>query len=188
MSKIPFYYYLPIIAIPLMLMFYYEKPNSNVQIVFPDTNEFYIDDYDIYLTTDSDWEEADPGSFDLKITNNDCYFGVMAYNSVDLAKKWTPETLYEWHNEDVFSRRQNVEIIDPCISYSKDGKNYTYTLFSAEKDDDKNYYGSCMITFDSTDEKMVWVLFAALPSYVIENEDYILDIIYSIDIDLTSEF
>lgn len=151
MDKTPFYFYMPIFLIPILICFQIYGPNTVINDLIAEEKIFTIDDYDIYFTADKDWEEVSQDNFDIKITNDKCYFNVMAYHTVDLAEIWTPAYLYDWHNNDIFSQRENVEIIKSCNTYLKNGKTILYTLYSAEHENDKYYYGSCMVTFSSTD-------------------------------------
>lgn len=141
--------------------------------------EFEIDGYGITMTAPGEWEEEEESNFDMQIHDERTYFSVYAYYFIDLAKADTPESIYELQNEDLFSKRDNVEIVEDPVTYSSNGKTITRTLYSAEKEGDKFYYVSCLITFDDNDEVFAWALVSAQPSVIMSNMDTYIEMIDS---------
>lgn len=142
-----------------------------------DEKEFTIEDYGVSFTATTEWEESEDTPFDLQISDNNSYFSVMAYNQIDLAEDQTPESIYEWHNEDIFSRRENVKIIEDYTTYTNNGKTITSTLYSAEFDEGKNYYYSFLVTFDDNEDVFAWVLVTGVPSYISNHKDDYIEIV-----------
>lgn len=138
--------------------------------------EFFIDYYNISFTASQEWSETDQNNFDLQITNGDSYFSVMTYYTIDLPAGDTPESIYAWQNEDLFSRRENVEIVEDERIIISDGKIITATMFSAERDETKNYYYSCLVQLGDNEDVFSWIIVTALPSYMQKNKDVFLDI------------
>ena len=149
--------------------------NSNVTT----EKTFTVDNYGLQITADSSFKTATEGDFDLQITNNDTYISIMAYNYIDLPSDLTPSDVYEMQNEDLFSRRTNVTVIEEQKSLSSDQCTVTYAMYSAEKDKSKNYYAAYLIDFPS-EETFAWVLVTAMPSVLEANREYLHNIVCSL--------
>lgn len=144
--------------------------------------EFFIDYYNISFTASQEWSETDQDNFDLQITNGDSYFSVMTYYTIDLPEGDTPESIYAWQNEDLFSKRENVEIVAEEPVVISDGKIITATMFSAERDGKKNYYYSCLVQFGIINKDVFsWIIVTAQPSYMQKNKDVFLDIMKTME-------
>lgn len=147
--------------------------------------EFVIEDYGVTITTPGEWDEVEDTDFDIQLRNDLTHFSVYAYHSIDLAKDQTPESIYEWQNEDLFSKRENVEIVEEPITYSSNGKTIIRTLYSAEKEGTKFYYSSSLVTFDDNEDVFAWVLVSAIPSEMIQNRDEYIEMIDSMQADMS---
>lgn len=144
--------------------------------------QFYIEDYDISLSVPKEWREYDSESeYDLYLTNGESYLGVMTYYMIDLPKGYTIEGVYEIQNDDFLSRRENVEIVEPQKTISFEGKKITTTMFSGERDGGKNYYYSCLVTFDDNPDVFAWILISALPSRMLRQQEDMLNIIKTME-------
>ncbi|MBQ2730410.1 MAG: hypothetical protein IJF24_00125 [Clostridia bacterium] len=145
----------------------------------PTESIFKIDSYHLQITADSTFEEETGGDFDLQITNGDCYISVMAYKQIDISDDLTPLDVFDIQNEDLFSRRTNVNVIEEAKTQTLSQKNITKKLYSAEKDNVKNYYATYLIDFPD-DKTFAWVLVSAIPSYLDENQEYVHNIVCSL--------
>lgn len=138
---------------------------------------FEIEAYHLTLKTDDKWVKTDAENFDVQISDGNSRLSVMAYRDIDLAEGQTPAGLYTWHTEDLLSRRENVETVEGTKTQKRAGKTMQYSLHSAERNGNKNYYLSCLVTFDDQDEVFVWVLYNGTPSYVLEHREEALAIL-----------
>lgn len=139
--------------------------------------EFVIDYYNISITTDYTWSDTERTNWDLQLTNTNSYISIMAYYEIDLAEGQTAIDIYEWQNDDVLNKRENVKVIEPLEVIDTDDKKFTTTLYSAENDGMKNYYYSILVEFDEHEDVFAWVLITASPSYFAKNKENYLDII-----------
>lgn len=151
-----------------------EEPELIVNL--QDAREFEVEDYGITLTASKDWEKSEETPFDLQIGDGNSYLSIMAYDKIDLADDQTPEDIYKWHNEDLFGRRDNVELVEEPITYTGNGKTITRAMYSAERDGMKNYYCSCLVTFEGGDV-FAWVIMTGTPSYLVKHLDSMLEIV-----------
>lgn len=145
--------------------------------------EFNVSGFGINLTATESWEESADTPFDIQITNGKCYVSVMAYKTADVEAYYTPLEIYDWHNEDIFSRRDDMEIVEELTTYAGTGKTITKTLYSAVNEDVENHYLSCLVTFDDNPDVFAWVLVSTMPSYMEDNEEALLEIIDSMQAD-----
>ncbi len=148
-------------------------------LVTPQEAVFSIDGYGLQVTADSTFEEKTGGSFDLQITNGSCYVSFMVYKYVDLPEGVTPLDAYEMQNEDLLSKRTAVKTVEETETQSIPQGTLTKTLYSAEKDGNKNYYASYLIDLPNA-ENFAWVLVTATPSYLENNRDYLHNIVCSL--------
>ena len=130
---------------------------------------FSIEDYGLQLTADDTFNTvADSSNFDLYITDENVYIGVMAYKYVDLPESVTPADVYTLQNEDFFGKRTNVQKIEEEFTESISWGTKTQGLYSAERDGNKNYYATYLIDMPG-EETVSWVLISSLPSYFISH-------------------
>ena len=142
---------------------------------------FYIEDYNLAFMAPQEWERTENYNFDLKITDGKAYFSVMVYYSIDLAADETPKDVYAWQNNDLFSKRENVEVVEEEQIIQYDGGTITATLFSAEREHKKNYYYSCLVQLDDNEDIFMWVLINATPSYILKNQNTYFDMIKTME-------
>ncbi len=138
-----------------------------------------ITDYNLQITADSKFKDAKSESWDLQLSDGMSYISVMAYSYSDLAEGQTPKDLYNYHNDDLFSRRENVSVIEKEKAEKTSTANVVKTRFSAEKDSSKNYYDSFLFEFEKG-EVFAWVLISATPSYLEKNTNELHNIVYSL--------
>ncbi len=143
-------------CLPLMV-------REELQESLVEEEKFTVDGYGITITTPGNWEKEEDTSFDIQLHDGQAYFGVMAYRLIDLPEGGVPKDYYDWHNEDIFSRRENLKVIEEAVTESCNGKTITRAVYSAERDGNKNYYYSCLVTFDDSDV-FAWVIVTAVPS------------------------
>ena len=147
--------------------------------VQPTEKKFSIDSYGLQITADSTFQEKTGGSFDLQITNNDAYISVMAYPYIDLPQDLTPLDVFDMQNEDLFSKRTAVAVIEEAKTQILSQYTITQALYSAENDGNKNYYASYLIDFPD-EEVFAWVLVTAMPSYMERNRESLHNIVCSL--------
>lgn len=145
-----------------------------------DTSEvFQVGDYPILITTPNGWEEeADPGNLDLQCISpkHDVYISAYGYSALDLAEEQTAKELFELQTAELFSARDNAAEMEP-ISMTEDEEKVLYrNLYSAERDDVKNYYQLFFIHFKNTGD-MAWIMINGMPSIIEKSQDTIEDII-----------
>lgn len=140
---------------------------------------FSIDNYQLQITADSTFQEKTGGNYDLQITNGNTYISIMAYKYIDLPENLTPLDVYDMQNEDLFSKRTAVTIIEETKTQSLSQCTITHALYSAEKDGVKNYYASYLVDLPD-EETFAWVLVTAMPSYLDNNRDYLHNIVCSL--------
>jgi len=145
----------------------------------PTETVFPIDSYDLQLTADSSFQEKTGGSFDLQITNGKAYVSVMAYKYIDLPEGVTPRDVYDMQNEDLFSKRTAVTVIEEIKTQTVSQKTVTQALHSAEKDGVKNYYATYLIDLPE-EEVLAWVLVTATSSYLEAKQEYLNNIVFSL--------
>ena len=149
------------------------SPSKPKETVFP------IDSYHLQITADSTFSQNTGGSFDLQITNGSAYISIMAYKYIDLPTGLTPLDVLKKQNEDLFSKRNNVTTVEDVKTQSTSQQSITHALFSAERDGVKNYYASYLVDFPA-EQTFAWVLVTATPSYFVENQEYLHNIVCSL--------
>lgn len=154
-------------------------PNDTISTSAPTEVVFTLDTYGLQITADNTFHEKTGGSFDLQITNDRTYISIMAYQYIDLPSELAPQDVYDMQNEELFSKRDNVTVIEEPNTQSYPQYTMTKGLFSAEKDGVKNHYISYLIDFPDK-ECFAWVLVAAMPSYLESNQDYLHNIVRSL--------
>lgn len=143
---------------------------------------FEIEDYGITFTAAGDWEEVEDTPFDIQITNSKSYLGIMAYGEQDLFPEQTAQEVYDWQNSDLFSRRENVEVVEQYQEYHAGGKTIGSTMFSAERDKNQNYYLSCLVRFDNRDDIFAFVMITGTPSYIQNSREDLLGILETLEL------
>ncbi len=148
--------------------------------------EFFIEDYNIMVTTPSGWEGDFDTNFDLQCLSpkGDTYLSVFAYTYLDYSEDETPIEFFKKQNDGVLLKRDNVVTIEEISKTEFDNRVIYSSLHSAERDGTKNYYNSYLIDF-YYDERLVWVLCTGMPS-VIDREQTNLEQIIT-DITVVSE-
>ncbi len=145
----------------------------------PRETVFPIDAYHLQITADSSFKSVEVSNFDLQITNGSVYLSVMGYHYIDLPTDSAPIDYYNFHNEDMFSRRQNVAVIEEAKTESSAERTLIRTLYSAEKDGVKNYYASYLVDFPEAGV-FAWVLVTSTPSYMQNNSAALHEIVCSL--------
>lgn len=140
---------------------------------------FTMDNYHLQITADSTFEDKTAGSYDLQITNGHTYVSIMAYKYIDLPTDVTPLDVLDMQNKDLLSKRTNVTTVEETSTKTLSQGTVTQALFSAEKDGNKNYYASYLIDMPEA-QTFAWVLVSAVPSYLVENREYLDSIVCSL--------
>lgn len=140
---------------------------------------FSIEDYRLQLTANSTFKENTGGEFDLQITNDYAYISVMAYNYSDLSQGLTPPDVYDMQNEDLFSKRTDVVVLEEVKTQVISQRTVMHTLFSAKNNGVENYYTSYLVDLPYA-ETFAWVLVSSTPSYYTENKDMLHSIVCSL--------
>ena len=137
---------------------------------------FSVENYNLQITADSTFSKRNTGNFDLQITNDKSYISIFAFEYIDLSNGQTPLDVFDIQNEEIFTRRVNINLIEETKSQSFSNCTITQALYSAEKDGVKNYYAPYLIDFPE-DEVFAWVLITATPSYLSKNREYLNNIV-----------
>ena len=145
----------------------------------PQKKFFSIDDYNLQITADTTFYDANSDNFDLQITNDKSYISIFAFEYIDLPKDQTPLGVFDIQNEEVFSRREEVDLIEEIRTESFSNCTITQALHSAEYKGSKNYYATYLIDFPE-DEVFAWVLITSTPSHFTKNREYFNNIVYSL--------
>lgn len=153
--------------------------NDAISHVKPTEAVFSIDSYQLQITADSSFQEKTGGNFDLQITNDNAYISIMAYKYIDLPEGLTPLDVYDMQNEDIFSRRDAVTVIEETKTQSIPRHVVAQAMYSAEKDGVKNYYATYLVDIPE-EETFAWVLVTAIPSYLNNNREYLHNIVCSL--------
>lgn len=145
----------------------------------PMEEAFVVPGYGLQITADSTFYTNTGGSFDLQITNDKTYISIMAYDYIDLPQDTTTRDVYDVQNEDLFSKRDAVAVIEEAKTQTLAQGEITYEVYSAEKDGVKNYYATYLVDFPEK-ETFAWVLITAAPSYYNNNTEYLHNIVCSL--------
>lgn len=145
----------------------------------PAEKVFTVDTYQLQLTADSSFQENTAGSFDLQITNGQCYISIMAYSYIDLPQDTTPADVYEMQNQDLFGKREHVTAVEDTVTQAPSGALVSYGLYSAERDGTKNYYATYLMDFPDG-ETFAWVLVTSAPSYMEANREMLHNYVCSL--------
>lgn len=145
----------------------------------PAEKTFLMDSYQLQITADDTFYEKTGGSFDLQITNDSAFVSVMAYHYIDLPEGTTARDVYDIQNEDIFSKRDAVAVIEETKTLSIPQGEVIYGVHSAERDGVKNYYATYLVDLPEK-ETLAWVLVTAVPSYYKNNTEYLHNIVCSL--------
>ena len=145
----------------------------------PQSKIFAVESYHLQITADGSFSEKTGGSFDLQITNNKSYISIMAFQYIDLPQDSTPLDVYDAQNNDLFSKREKVTVVEKSKTQTITQGTATYGVYSAEKDGTKNYYATYLMDFPEK-ETFAWVLISATPSYYTNNTEYLHNIVCSL--------
>ncbi len=141
---------------------------------------FTVQNYDLEITVSGYFKDVTQGSpFDLQLANQNAYLSIMAYKYIDLSEEQTPLDVYTYQNEDIFSKRDNVQVVEEETVTTLADKEIYKTRYSAEHNGFKNYYDSYLVDFKEN-ETFAWVLISALPSYLEANGDALESMVHTI--------
>jgi len=153
--------------------------NNTGSVFQPTETVFSIDDYRLQITADRSFREETGGAFDLQITNDKAFVSIMAYKYMDLPEGMTPQDVYEIQNEELFSKRTAVKVVEETKTQTISQKEITCAMYSAEREGIKNYYRTYLVDIP-LEETLAWVLVTATPSYLDNNQEYLNNIVCSL--------
>ncbi len=148
---------------------------AGCSLLNPAPKDFEVADYNMVITADEGFTEDTGGEWSLQITNYKTYISVMPFTYEELGDI-TPEEIYSLQNEDIFTRREDTEVLEEETKKTENGKTIIRTVFSAVLDGDENYY-VCYLVDIPESELCAWVLVTTLPEYydsIKENSDTIV--------------
>ncbi len=148
---------------------------AGCSLLNPAPKDFEVADYNMVITADEGFTEDTGGEWSLQITNYKTYISVMPFTYEELGDI-TPEEIYSLQNEDIFTRREDTEVLEEETKKTQNGKTIIRTVFSAVLDGDENYY-VCYLVDIPESELCAWVLVTTLPEYydsIKENSDTIV--------------
>lgn len=131
---------------------------------------FQVGQYDLAIIADSTFEDVTAGDWNLQISDGNVYISIMAWKYSEMADDNFSNSyeLYTLHDENLKSKRQNVETIAAEITYN-DGERKAYrNAFRAEKDGLENVYYTYLLDFEESG-RVAWVILNGEPSYFEEN-------------------
>ena len=173
---------LSLTAFLLALLLAFSSCMTLTDVLDPKEKLFTLEDYPVSFTATTAFKEvSDRGEWDIQITDGRVYFGVMAYDPVDLSEGQTPEEIYKLQNDHLFGRRENVQVMVEENTSALSGKSITHTRYSAEREGSKNYYESYLVTFGE-DQTFCWVLITGLPSYIEKEGGHLRTVVESLSL------
>ncbi len=137
---------------------------------------FDVVPYDICFTFSDDWENTtDDSPFDLQMKRDDRYYcSIFGFKDIDLSNGMVPEDIFELQKEDLFGKRDFVELVKKEPVWENEKKKIYRELYSGELEGEKYYYYCCLIDFKEPAEGLAWVIFSGGPSWI-ENDIQDLD-------------
>ena len=148
---------------------------DKVDVVFP------VHGYDLQITADERYEDVtEKGDFDLQLKESDAYISIYAFNPEDLSEGQTQKDLYYLQNQNLFSLRTDLKIIENESTENADKKTITRTLYQAKNMGAKNVYDCYLFEFEATDT-FAWVLITTTPANYEVNGKYLRNVVYSLE-------
>ena len=89
--------------------------------------------------------------------------GVFVYDSGEFQEGMTPQEVFQFHLEDLGSKRTNFTALSPQATKVIEDKTITSALFSGEKDGEENYYQFTLIEFADDTDLFLVLLQVSLP-------------------------
>ncbi len=131
-------------------------------------NVYDVVPYDVQFVLPDGWENTtDDSPYDLQMKNEDRYYcSIFGYKDIDLPNDMTPEDLFEFQKEDIFDKRDFVELVKEEPVWEDEYKKIYRELYSGELEGNKYYYYCCMIDFKEPSESLAWVIFSGTPSWI----------------------
>ena len=90
--------------------------------------------------------------------------GVFLFHKQDLAEDFTADRLLELQIDDLRSKRDNFEVLEPTQTNATGDKKLTYAVFSGEKGAIRGHYRFTLIEFIANPELVLIALQTAIPS------------------------
>ncbi len=141
---------------------------------------FEVLDYGLEITTDMTFkiEDSEDNPWDLQITDGYVYVSIFAYRYSEI-EGWTAEELFDFHNNDIFSKRDDVVVLAEKTTQELTDKTVTNALFSAKNDGIESYYDAYLIDFKD-DGMMAYVMTTSTPEYAKDHLQNLKDIVYTL--------
>ena len=137
-----------------------KAPQKNVQTVV-------IPNSDVSVDFPIGWyENPEEYPYDLQYFAQDQRMntGIFLYNAIDFADDIDADSLLDFQVEDLASKRENFEEIQPYTVTELDKSTVTTTVFSGEKDGSRFYYKFTAVGFDDNPDIFAVTLQVAFPS------------------------
>lgn len=132
-----------------------------------DIQLFEVKGYDIIFSMPGNWREniCANEEIDMQCNDGNSYMITFAYNKTDLAKNQVPKDIYDFHTNDIMTKRDNIVIDNKENMRKIGGKTIISNFFTGEINGNKNCYYINLVDFGEKSDKFVCVLFTAKPSY-----------------------
>ena len=126
---------------------------------------YTVEGHDIAITLSGEWRQSfsENENISIQFTDNHSYLTIIAYQRNTLPEDKTAEKLYEFHKNDIISKRKNVKTEVKKQTRMIKGKTITSEYIIADFDDIKSGYYINLIEFDKNKEQLAFVLFTAQP-------------------------
>jgi hypothetical protein len=131
---------------------------------------FDITEYNMSITANETFYDNESENYNLQITDDKANISIMAYKTSEF-ETMTPKEVYEYHNQDMFSRREEVTVIKEEDTGVYVGRKIIHTRYSAVLDGSENYYDTFLIDFEGKGV-FAWVLVNGLPETIEADGDY----------------
>lgn len=142
---------------------------------------FQVPMYEVGITAPGYFEKVESsGGWDMQLFDGSVYVSLMVYNYSDLAEGTSPKDVYDFQNEDIFSRRENVAVIIEEKGEILNGAVFVGTRYTGEQDGFKNYYDSYLVDMEEH-SVFAWVLVTGTPSVIENRTEELKEIVYSVE-------
>lgn len=139
--------------------------------------DFSIPDYGLTITAPENWVVEKQDNFDLQLCKDDMYLSIYAFRYDEF--DGNAYELNQAQNNDIMSKRENVQYLHADTIVSKNGKIFYSVTYTAEKDNTKFTYFLNLVDLPDS-ERMAWFCITGIPSVVENHRDELLAIVESI--------
>lgn len=149
----------------------------------PEDIVFSATDYPIQVTCPDGWSEKEESNFDLQCQSKDraIVMSFFCYYDIDLSDDMSRQDFFEYQNQSLLDMREKVDLIEEMTETKYEDKTITSVLYSAEKENVKNYYYMNLVDISDSD-CFTWILFTGMPSEINTARDTIAQILKTVTV------